>query len=219
MNINLRETKTIWSIAIPILLGTLWDPVVNIIDISIAGHFENENYLASLAYGNNIISNFYWIFGSLGMAITGYTSQKGGQNQFNKISEVLVTSILFIFTISILILIFQKPIWILCSLIFKQSYEIEKITTEYFYIKILGVGPHLIIMILSAWFLGIKKPKVIFKTWTLMGISHIIIVLLFTNYFNTKLNSNYTKEKTTDLGEKNPNNLEKVLKGLEDNQT
>jgi len=188
MNINLRETKTIWSIAIPILLGTLWDPVVNIIDTSIAGHFENENYLASLTYGNNIISNFYWIFGSLGMAITGYTSQKEGQNQFNKISEVLVTSILFIFVISILILIFQKPIWILCSLIFNQSVEIEKITTEYYYIKILGVGPHLIIIILSAWFLGIKKPKVIFKTWTLMGISHIIIVLLFTNYFNTKLN-------------------------------
>ena len=48
----------------------------------------------------------------------------------------------------ILILIFQKPIWILCSLIFNQSSEIEKITTEYFYIKIVGVGPHLIIMIL-----------------------------------------------------------------------
>ena len=91
-------------------------------------------------------------------------------------------------TISILILIFQKPIWILCSLIFNQSSEIEKISTEYFYIKILGVGPHLIIMILSAWFLGIKKPKVIFRTWTLMGISHIIIVLLFTNFLNTKLN-------------------------------
>ena len=96
MNINLKETKTIWSIAIPILLGTLWDPVVNIIDISIAGHFENENYLASLAYGNNIISNFYWIFGSLGMAITGYTAQKDGENQLNKISEVLILSLIHI---------------------------------------------------------------------------------------------------------------------------
>tara|TARA_Y100000590_G_scaffold191494_1_gene217840 strand:+ start:245 stop:1558 length:1314 start_codon:yes stop_codon:yes gene_type:complete len=188
MRINFKETKTIWSIAIPILLGTLWDPVVNIIDISIAGHFENENYLASLAYGNNIISNFYWIFGSLGMAITGYTAQKDGENQLNKISEVLITSILFMITVSILILIFQKPIWILCSLVFNQSSEIEQITSEYFYIKILGVGPHLIIMILSAWFLGIKKPKVIFRTWTLMGASHIIIVLLFTNFLNTKLN-------------------------------
>ena len=79
MNINLRETKTIWSIAIPILLGTLWDPVVNIVDTSIAGHFENENYLASLAYGNNIISNFYWIFGSLGMAITDTPLKKAGE--------------------------------------------------------------------------------------------------------------------------------------------
>ena len=34
----------------------------------------------------------------------------------------------------------------------------------------------------------IKEPKVIFRTWTLMGISHIIIVLLFTNFLNTKLN-------------------------------
>ncbi len=34
-----------------------------------------------------------------------------------------------------------------------------------------------------------------------------------------KLNSNDKKEKTTDLGEKNTNNLEKVLKGLEDNKT
>ncbi len=158
---NLKEIKTIWAIALPILLGTLWDPVVNIIDISIAGHFENENYLASLAYGNNIVSNFYWIFGSLGMAIIGFTSQKDGENKLDKIAEVLITSILFMVTISILIFIFQKPIWILCSLIFDQSSEIETISTEYFYIKILGVGPHLIIITLSAWFLGIKKPKVI----------------------------------------------------------
>ena len=185
---NLKEIKTIWAIALPILLGTLWDPVVNIIDISIAGHFENENYLASLAYGNNIVSNFYWIFGSLGMAIIGFTSQKDGENKLDKIAEVLITSILFMVTISILIFIFQKPIWILCSLIFDQSSEIETISTEYFYIKILGVGPHLIIMTLSAWFLGIKKPKVIFRTWTLMGVSHIIFVLLFTNFFETKLN-------------------------------
>ncbi len=40
----------------------------------------------------------------------------------------------------------------------------------------------------TSWFLGIKKPNIIFKTWSLMGITHILLLIVFTNYYNMKLN-------------------------------
>ena len=186
--INKIDTKNIWVIAIPFILGTLWDPIINLIDTSVAGHMESAEFLASLTYGNNVVHIFYWVFGSVGMAITGFTSQKSGQKDESKIFKILVTSISFMSIISIFLYIFQFQLWNVFSSIFNQSQSIETLTKDFFFIRIIGVAPQLIIMSTTSWFLGIKKPNIIFKTWTLMGITHILLLIVFTNYYNMKLN-------------------------------
>jgi len=42
--INKIDTKNIWVIAIPFILGTLWDPIINLIDTSVAGHMESAEF-------------------------------------------------------------------------------------------------------------------------------------------------------------------------------
>jgi MATE family multidrug resistance protein len=186
--INKIDTKNIWLIAIPFILGTLWDPIINLIDTSVAGHMESAEFLASLTYGNNVVHIFYWVFGSIGMAITGFTSQKSGQKDESKIFKILITSISFMSIISIFLYIFQFQLWNVFSLIFNQSQSVEILTKDFFFIRIIGVAPQLIIMSTTSWFLGIKKPNIIFKTWSLMGITHILLLIVFTNYYNMKLN-------------------------------
>ena len=187
-SLNKTDTKNVWMIAVPIILGTLWDPIIGLIDTSVAGHFESEKYLASLTYGNNIIHIFYWVFGSVGMAITGFTSQKSGLKDSSKIFKILITSIAFMVSVSIFINIFQFPLWNIFSLIFNQPNEIEILTKDFFSIRIIGIAPQLIIMSTSSWFLGIKKPNIIFKTMSVVGVSHIVLLIVFTNYYNMKLN-------------------------------
>ena len=186
--LNKIDTKNVWLIAIPFIFGTLWDPVISLIDTSIAGHLENAEFLASLTYGNNIIHIFYWVFGSAGMAITGFTAQKSGQKDRSKIFKILITSISFMSVVSIFLYIFQFQLWNIFSLIFNQSQGIEILTKDFFSIRIIGVAPQLIIISTTSWFLGIKKPNIIFTTWSLMGITHIIFLILFINYYNMKLN-------------------------------
>ena len=187
-SLNKIDTKNVWMIAIPFFLGNLWDPIISLIDTYVAGHLENAEFLASLTYGNNITHIFYWTFGSVGMAITGYNSQKSGQKDKSKIFKILITSIFFMSIVSIFLYIFQFQLWDIFSMIFNQSNEIETLTKDYFFIRVIGIAPQLIIMSTTSWFLGIKKPNILFKTWSIMGITHIIFLIIFTNYYNMKLN-------------------------------
>ena len=41
-SLNKTDTKNVWMIAVPVILGTLWDPIIGLIDTSVAGHFEVE---------------------------------------------------------------------------------------------------------------------------------------------------------------------------------
>ena len=175
-DINTKDTKLIWKIAFPFILGSLWQPIIGILNTYVVGHLENENFLASLAYGNSIIHPFYWIFGSVGMAITGFTSQKTGLNEKNKILRILNTSIMFMIIASTIIIIFQSSLWNIYSYIYDQNPIIENLTKNYYSISILGIAPQLIIVSSSSWFLGIKKPKKIFQIWSVLGISHICLL-------------------------------------------
>ena len=186
-DINTKDTKLIWKIAFPFILGSLWQPVIGILNTYVVGHLENENFLASLAYGNSIIHPFYWIFGSVGMAITGFTSQKKGLNEKNKILRILNTSIMFMIIASTIIIIFQSSLWNIYSYIYDQNPIIENLTKNYYSISILGIAPQLIIVSSSSWFLGIKKPKKIFQIWSVLGISHILSIYIFTYYYDLKL--------------------------------
>ena len=186
-DINTKDTKLIWKIAFPFNLGSLWQPIIGILNTYVVGHLENENFLASLAYGNSIIHPFYWIFGSVGMAITGFTSQKTGLNEKNKILRILNTSIMFMIIASTIIIIFQSSLWNIYSYIYDQNPIIENLTKNYYSISILGIAPQLIIVSSSSWFLGIKKPKKIFQIWSVLGISHILSIYIFTYYYDLKL--------------------------------
>ena len=186
-NINRKDTNLIWKIAFPFILGSLWQPIIGILNTYVAGHLENENFLASLAYGNSIIHPFYWIFGSVGMAITGFTSQQKGLNEKDKILRILNTSITFMLIASLIIITFQSSLWNLYSYIYDQNPTIENLTKDYYSISILGIAPQLIIVSSSSWFLGIKKPKKIFQIWSVLGISHILLIYIFTFYYDLKL--------------------------------
>ena len=130
-DINRKDTNLIWKIAFPFILGSLWQPIIGILNTYVAGHLENENFLASLAYGNSIIHPFYWVFGSVGMAITGFTSQQKGLNEKDKILRILNTSITFMIGASLIIIVFQSSLWNLYSYIYDQNPIIENLTKDY----------------------------------------------------------------------------------------
>tara|TARA_B100000579_G_C22702866_1_gene790661 strand:+ start:31 stop:1065 length:1035 start_codon:yes stop_codon:yes gene_type:complete len=88
---------------------------------------------------------------------------------------------------SLVIIIFQSRLWNLYSYIYDQTPVIENLTKDYYSISILGIAPQLIIVSSSSWFLGIKKPKKIFQIWSVLGISHILSIYIFTFYYDLKL--------------------------------
>src|SRR6056300_278132 len=112
----------ILRLSIPIFFANLAIPMVGIIDTALMG---NLGYLSATSVAANLFSMIFWSFGFLRMGTVGMVSQAHGQNNYKEILNIILRNLLFVFTISLLILITQYFILNLSLKIFDLS-EIAK---------------------------------------------------------------------------------------------
>ena len=97
----------ILRLSIPIFFANLAIPMVGIIDTALMGNLGNLSYLSATSVAANLFSMIFWSFGFLRMGTVGMVSQAQGQNNYKEIFNIILRNLLFVFTISLLILITQ----------------------------------------------------------------------------------------------------------------
>jgi MATE family multidrug resistance protein len=177
----------ILKLSIPIFFANLAIPMVGIIDTALMGNLGNLSYLSATSVAANLFSMIFWSFGFLRMGTVGMVSQAYGQNNYKEILNVILRNLLFVFTISLLILITQYFILNLSLKIFDLSKLTQQFYTQYFKIRIYSAPGELTLYIITGLFIGLQKTKISSLAVGFFSILNIILSILFVTKYNLNI--------------------------------
>ena len=177
----------ILRLSIPIFFANLAIPMVGIIDTALMGNLGNLSYLSATSVAANLFSMIFWSFGFLRMGTVGMVSQAHGQNNYKEIFNFILRNLLFVFTISLLILITQYFILNLSLKIFDLSELTQQFYTQYFEIRIYSAPGELTLYIITGLFIGLQKTKISSLAVGFFSILNIILSILFVIKYNLNI--------------------------------
>jgi len=177
----------ILRLSIPIFFANLAIPMVGIIDTALMGNLGNLSYLSATSVAANLFSMIFWSFGFLRMGTVGMVSQAHGQNDYKEILNIILRNLLFVFTISLLILISQYFILNLSLRIFDLSEITKEFYTQYFKIRIYSAPGELTLYIITGLFIGLQKTKISSLAIGFFSILNIFLSILFVTKYDLNI--------------------------------
>ena len=177
----------ILRLSIPIFFANLAIPMVGIIDTALMGNLGNLSYLSATSVAANLFSMIFWSFGFLRMGTVGLVSQAHGQNNYKEILNIILRNLLFVFTISLLILVTQYFILNLSLKIFDLSELTQQFYTQYFKIRIYSAPGELTLYIITGLFIGLQKTKISSLAVGFFSILNIILSILFVTKYDLNI--------------------------------
>ena len=179
--------KYILSLSIPIFFANLEIPLVGIVDTALMGNMSNQGYLTATSIASSFFSLVFWSFGFLRMGTVGLVSQSFGRNDYKSILNIVFRNLLFVISISILLILFQKQLLNLCLIFFDLSLDTEKKFNDYFNIRIYSSFFELTIYIVVGLFIGLQKTKISSVAIVLLSILNILFSSILVLNFNLNI--------------------------------
>ena len=98
------------TLALPIILANLAQPILSLVDTMVAGHLPGPWYLGGVALGGVLFNFLFWSFSFLRMATTGLVAQAWGANDDALMRKHLLRALLIATASGAVIVILQHPI-------------------------------------------------------------------------------------------------------------
>ena len=149
----------ILKLSIPIFFANLAIPMVGIIDTTLMGNLGSLSYLSATSVAANLFSMIFWSFGFLRMGTVGMVSQANGKNDHSEILNIIIRNLLFVLTISIILILIQNFILNLSLKIFDLSEATKDLYSQYFRIRVYSAPGELTLYIITGLFVGLQKTK------------------------------------------------------------
>ena len=174
--------KSILNLSIPNIISNITIPLSASIDIALMGHLSAK-HLGAIALGSMIFTFIYGSFNFLRMGTTGMVAQSYGKGDQKAMSLTLYRALLLALIISLLIVLFQKPI-IEVAIYLLNAYEYEKFVRDYFDVRIYAVFGAMLNFTLIGFFFGVSNSMIpLFMTVTI-NLSNTILSYLFVYKFD-----------------------------------
>lgn len=180
--------KNILKLAIPNIISNITVPLLSMVDLSIVGHLDSENYIGAIATSAIIFNFIYWSFSFLRMGTSGFTSQAYGASNTQETTNILIRSLAISLLGSAIIILLQNVIFNGYFHVIKASFEVKTYASEYFRIYIWAAPAILGMYAISGWFVGMQDAKTPMYIAIIINVINIILSLFFVLYlrFNIK---------------------------------
>jgi MATE family multidrug resistance protein len=179
--------KYILKLSIPIFFANLAIPMVGIIDTTLMGNMGNLYYLSATSVAANLFSMIFWSFGFLRMGTVGMVSQANGRNDHSEILNIVFRNLLFVITISIIIILIQNLTLNLSLKIFDLSEITKDLYEQYFRIRVYSAPGELTLYIITGLFVGLQKTKISSFAVGFFSILNILISVALVTKFDLNI--------------------------------
>jgi len=157
--------------------------MLGIVDMALMGHLESDAYIGAIALGSLIFNFIYWGLGFLRMGTSGFTAQAWGRNDHPETILVFSRAFFIAITISLLLLLLQKPIEILSFAVLKGETRVEELAMTYFRIRVWAAPAALGQFALLGFFLGMQNARLPMFVLVLTNVINVICNYLFVMKF------------------------------------
>ncbi|OFY99514.1 MAG: hypothetical protein A2491_05055 [Bacteroidetes bacterium RIFOXYC12_FULL_35_7] len=174
--------KNIWSIAYPIILGSIAQNIVNITDTAFLGHYGQVELAASAIAGIFYFGVFMLGYGfAIGTQII--IARRNGEQNYKDIGKNVDHAIYFVMLLAIVLFVFLRFISPYVLKMAISSPQIYEKTVDFIQIRSFGLFFAFISSIIAAFYVGITKTKVITMSYVFMSIVNILFacILIFGN--------------------------------------
>lgn len=167
--------KRIWHMAWPPMLANITTPLLGLVDTAVVGHLGTAIHLGAVAIGASIFSFLLWAFGFLRMGSTGLTAQAVGQQDYRRVRELLLQSVMLGLVIGGLLILLRGPIIDLAMVLISPSAEVEPWARLYCEARIFSAPAVLAGYALMGWFFGIQYSKGPLWMLLLINIANMVL--------------------------------------------
>lgn len=172
---NPGDHRTLFAIALPMIISNIAAPLLGLVDTAIIGHLPDAIYLSAVAIGAMAINFVYLLAVFLRMSTTGLVAQSFGADDIHSQRTFTVHGLLFALLLGVGIIALQPLIlWSLWQLV-SASHELQLLATDYIRIRLWGAPAALIMLVVLGVLLGRQQAR---SAMLLVILSNLINVIL-----------------------------------------
>ena len=154
--------KNILNLAVPSILANITVPIVGMVDIAVAGHMDTGSVVSAatliggVAIGTMLFDLMYWNFGFLRIGTGGLTAQAYGRGSMKEAASVFSRAEGIALACALFLIAVQWLFVRLAFLVVDCTPEVEKLASDYFFIRIWASPATLSLMAFKGWFIGMQ---------------------------------------------------------------
>jgi len=175
--------KRVLTLAFPIVLANLTQPILGAVDTAVAGHLDGPQYLGGVALGGLVFSFVFWGFGFLRMGTTGLVAQAFGAHDDEALRASLLRALLLALAIGAAVLALQVPIIRYALLALGGSAAVQDTASAYCHARIWAAPFALGNYVVLGFLLGCQRVRLALVTQIVINLVNIVAVLLFVYRF------------------------------------
>ncbi|AET91633.1 MATE efflux family protein [Burkholderia sp. YI23] len=181
--VPLHWHKRVLTLAFPIVLANLTQPILGAVDTAVAGHLDGPQYLGGVALGGLVFSFVFWGFGFLRMGTTGLVAQAFGARDDDALPASVLRALLLALAIGAAVLALQVPIIRFALLALGGSAAVQDTASAYCHARIWAAPFALGNYVVLGYLLGCQRVRLALVTQIFINLVNIVAVLLFVYRF------------------------------------
>ena len=173
--------KDILKLALPSILANITVPVVGMVDIAVAGHFDAQaaTMIGGIAIGTMLFDLLYWNFGFLRVGTGGLAAQAYGRGDLRDCARILTRSVGLAFVCALALIAVQWFFVKAAFLFVDCTPQVQELASRYFFIRIWAAPATLGLMALKGWFIGMQDSVSTMATdLTVNGMNVLMSIVL-----------------------------------------
>ncbi|TDN69131.1 MATE family efflux transporter [Paraburkholderia sp. BL10I2N1] len=179
-----RWHRRVLTLAFPIVIANLTQPILGAVDTAVAGHLDNASYLGGVALGGLFFSFVFWGFGFLRMGTTGLVAQAFGANDPAGLRMNVVRALLLAFAIGAAVLLLQTPLIDYALRAIGGSEAVQQHARAYSHGRIWAAPLALANYVVLGWLLGTQRVRLALATQVFINVVNIGAVLIYVYVFD-----------------------------------
>ncbi|MES2820767.1 MAG: MATE family efflux transporter [Pseudomonadota bacterium] len=171
--------RKVWGLAAPMILCNLSVPLMALVDSAVIGHLPHAYQLGAVAVGGSLYSLLCGVLGFLRMGSTGFAAQAAGRADGAALRQVLLQGLLLALLLAVLLGALALPLSDAALGLMNPSAELDRLTREFFQVRLLGLPAALANYALIGWLLGTQTARGPLAMLLVSNLLNLILVLGF----------------------------------------
>ncbi len=171
--------RTLWRLALPMILSNISVPLLGIVDTAIIGHLDSPVYLGGVAVGATATSFVFMLLLFLRMSTTGLTAQAFGARDKPALARALIQPMLIALTAGVLFIALRTPVSELAAALMGGSEAVQQQAQTFIAIRWLSAPATLANLVILGWLLGVQYARAPMVLLITGNVVNILLDLLF----------------------------------------